>query len=144
MKFLPFALFIGASMSVTAFPVLAWYTGGTRHESHGGRCARTRVRAVDDILAWSLLAVVLAVVRSSQPWDLPRILVESAAFVTFMFVLVRPRLKSVLTWYKQAGQLTPNILAVVVVGFLSAAFVTSKIGIHSIFGAFIFGVIMPA
>ncbi|MDP9335839.1 MAG: cation:proton antiporter [Actinomycetota bacterium] len=141
--FLPFALFIGASMSVTAFPVLARILiergmNRTRIGVVAIACA-----AVDDILAWSILAVVLAVVKSSQPWDLPRILFESLAFVTFMFVVVKPRLAMLTKWYEKAGQLTPNILAVVVVGFLTSAFVTSKIGIHSIFGAFLFGVVMP-
>jgi Kef-type K+ transport system membrane component KefB len=140
---LPFALFIGASMSVTAFPVLAriLVERGMVHTRIGAialACA-----AVDDILAWSLLAVVLAVLQSSGAWDLPRILVESVAFVGFMFIVVRPRLKALTGWYKRAGHLTPNMLAVVVVGFLTSAYVTSEIGIHSIFGAFLFGVIMP-
>jgi Kef-type K+ transport system membrane component KefB len=142
-QFLPFALFIGASMSVTAFPVLAriLVERGMYRTSTG--VLALACAAVDDILAWSMLAVVLAVVKSSGPWGLPVILAESLAFVLFMFIVVKPQLAGLTRWYEQAGRLTPNMLAVVVAGFLVSAFVTSTIGIHSIFGAFLFGTILP-
>jgi Kef-type K+ transport system membrane component KefB len=140
---LSFALFIGASMSVTAFPVLAriLIERGMYHTRIGTlalACA-----AVDDILAWSMLAFVLAVVKSSGAWQLPIVLAESAAFVAVMFVVVKPQLRRLTGWYVRAGTLTPNVLAVVVAGFLASAYVTSMIGIHSIFGAFLFGAVMP-
>ena len=140
---LPFALFIGASMSVTAFPVLARILLERRMNRTRIGVLALACAAVDDIIAWSLLAVVLAVVQSKGAWGMPLILLESLVFVAFMFGVVKPALEILKTWYARAGQLTPNILAVVVVGFLVSAFVTSKIGIHSIFGAFVFGVVMP-
>ncbi|MGI8758260.1 MAG: cation:proton antiporter [Acidimicrobiales bacterium] len=141
--FLPFALFIGASMSVTAFPVLARIlTERGMHRTEVGALALA-CAAVDDILAWSLLAFVLAVVASSSPLDMPIILAESLIFVALMFKVVRPRLEQLVERYRKVGRLTPDILAVIVVGFLASSFITSNIGIHSIFGAFLFGVIMP-
>jgi Kef-type K+ transport system membrane component KefB len=140
---LPFALFIGASMSVTAFPVLARIlTERGMHRTEIGALALA-CAAVDDILAWSGLAVVLAVVRSSGSLDLPRILVETLLFVAVAFKVVKPLLARLVPAYERAGRLTPNVLAIVVVGFLLSAFVTDRIGIHAIFGAFVFGVVMP-
>jgi Kef-type K+ transport system membrane component KefB len=141
--FLPFALFIGASMSITAFPVLARILTERRMYRTEIGALTLACAAVDDILAWSLLAVVLAIVASTGITDLPRILIQSALFVTFMFVVVRPRLEVLAERFRRAGRLTPNLLAVVLVGFLTSAWITSEIGIHSIFGAFLFGVIMP-
>ena len=60
-----------------------------------------------------------------------------------MFLVVKPQLEKLVPAYERARRLTPNILAVVVVGFLLSAFITSEIGIHLIFGALIFGAVMP-
>ena len=141
--FVPFALFIGASMSVTAFPVLARIlTERGMYRTEIGvltlACA-----AVDDILAWSLLAVVVAAVDATGIWDLPRILLMSIAFVSVMFVAVKPLLERVAQRFREAGKLTPGILAIILIGLLTSSFITSEIGIHSIFGAFLFGAIMP-
>ncbi|MGH9012789.1 MAG: cation:proton antiporter, partial [Acidimicrobiia bacterium] len=141
--FLPFALFIGASMSITAFPVLARILterGMYRTETGAVTLA---CAAVDDILAWSLLAVVVAVKESTGIGDLPRILLLSVAFVAVMFTVVRRVLERVVDRYAAAGRLTPNVLAVILIGLLASSYATSKIGIHSIFGAFLFGAIFP-
>ncbi|MGH9156096.1 MAG: cation:proton antiporter [Acidimicrobiales bacterium] len=141
--FLPFALFIGASMSITAFPVLARIlTERGMYRTPIGALTLA-CAAVDDIIAWSLLAVVVAVVESTGVWDLPRILLMSIGFVTLMFAVVRPRLDLLVKRYREAGRLTPGILSVILLGLLFSAFATSKIGIHSIFGAFLFGTVLP-
>lgn len=142
-KFVGFALFIGASMSITAFPVLARIlTERGMYKTTTGALTLA-CAAVDDIMAWSLLAVVTAIVRSTGVWDLPRILGLSIAFATFMFVIVKPWLEKLAARYRRFGRLTPDILAVILVGVLLSSYITSKIGIHSIFGAFLFGVVMP-
>jgi len=146
-EFMPFALFIGASMSITAFPVLARILGERgMHRTPVGALALASA-AVDDILAWSMLALVVAVVQSSGGagglGSLARILGESILYVAVMFGVVRPLLARIVPRYREAGRLTPDILAIVIIGFLVSSFITSKIGIHSIFGAFVFGAIMP-
>ena len=142
-KLLPFALFIGASMSVTAFPVLARIlTERGMHRTEIGALTLA-CAAVDDILAWSMLAVVLAVIEAKGALDLPIILFETLVFVSVMFKVVRPQLRRLIPAFERAGRLTPNILAIVLVGFLVSAWVTDRIGIHAIFGAFVFGVVMP-
>jgi Kef-type K+ transport system membrane component KefB len=99
--------------------------------------------AVDDVLAWIMLAVVLAVIRSSGAGDLVTMVVESVGFVLVMFWVVRPQLRLLLRWRNAAGRLTPDVFAIVLVGVLVCSYLTDKIGIHAIFGAFIFGAILP-
>ncbi len=60
-----------------------------------------------------------------------------------MFGVIRPLLKRLVTYHERFGQLTPDMLALVLVGILASSWVAEEIGIHFIFGAFVFGVIMP-
>ena len=140
---LPFALFIGASMSVTAFPVLARILAERRMNRTQTGTLALACAAVDDVLAWIILAVVLAVIRSSGGVDLVLMSVESVAFVVVMFFVVAPALRRLVDVRNRAGQLTPDVFAIVLVGALSASYVTDEIGIHAIFGAFVFGAAMP-
>ncbi|MEP1126281.1 MAG: cation:proton antiporter [Ilumatobacter sp.] len=144
-KILPFALFIGAAMSVTAFPVLAriMIDRGMYRTQIGALTLASA--AVDDVLAWALLAVVLAVVESGTflTWEFPQIIGFSILFAVVMIAVVRPLLARLVPAYQRAGRLTPNLAAIVIGGFLLASFVTSGIGIHHILGAFTFGAMMP-
>jgi Kef-type K+ transport system membrane component KefB len=141
--FLPFALFMGASMSITAFPVLARILIERRmYRTEIGALALA-CAAVDDVVAWSLLALVLAIIKSSGAFSLPLILLESFGFVAAMFLVVKPALEILARRYRERAKLTPDVLAVVVIGFLVSSFVTEWIGIHQIFGAFLFGIVMP-
>ncbi|MBZ2194721.1 cation:proton antiporter domain-containing protein [Occultella gossypii] len=141
--FLGLALFLGIAMAITAFPVLARIlTDRGMHRTTTGVLALA-CAAVDDILAWTLLAFVVAVVQGDGPADVIRIVVLTAAFAALMFGIVRPLLKRLVDAYRRAGRLTPNILAIVLIGVLASSVMTDVIGIHAIFGAFIFGAVMP-
>ncbi len=138
-----FVLFLGVAMAITALPVLA------RILTERGM-QRTRVgvlalacAAIDDVLGWSLLAVVVAVAAGGDPAGVGRILALTVAFALVAFLLVRPLLARLVGRYEQAGGLTPDVLACVLVGLLLSAVITEEIGIHAIFGAFVFGAIMP-
>lgn len=136
-------LFMGVAMSITAFPVLARIlTDRGMHRTSTGAIALA-CAAVDDIIAWTLLALVVAVVQGNGAGDVLRIIALTAAFAAFMFLVIKPLLVKMLSWYRRAGRLTPDILAVVLIGVLASSYLTEIIGIHSIFGAFIFGAIMP-
>ncbi len=141
---LPFALFLGAAMSVTAFPVLARIlTDRGMHRTRVGGLALAAA-AVDDVLAWSLLAVVVTVAGGAaggghDQWHL----FFSLPYVLVMFVVVRPLLRRLVDLHAKAGRLTPGILAVVLVGLLLSCYATEWLGVHYIFGAFLFGVAMP-
>ncbi|MGQ0575114.1 MAG: cation:proton antiporter [Pseudonocardia sp.] len=142
--FLPFALFLGVAMSITAFPVLARIlTERNMHRTPTGVLALA-CAAIDDVVAWSLLAVVVAVGSSDGSFlDVAKIIGLTAVFAVIMFFVVRPLLARMVPWYQREGRLNSDMLAVVLVLLLVSAFVTEKIEVHAIFGAFILGTIMP-
>lgn len=140
--FLPFAIFLGAAMSVTAFPVLARIltergTQGTTVGALALACA-----AFDDVIAWVLLALAVATAKASGLLGVARMAGLSALFVVSMFVVVKPRVHRLVSRHQTKGRLTPDLLAIVFAGMLLSALVTSAIGIHSIFGAFLFGAVL--
>lgn len=142
--FMPFALFMGIAMSITAFPVLARIVQerGLSRTRIGGiaiTCA-----AVDDITAWCLLAAVIAIVKAgsiiSSVWTIGLAVV----YVAGMFGLVRPFLKKMGEVYADRESLSKPVVAVFFLILLLSAYATEIIGIHALFGAFLAGVIMPA
>ncbi|WP_163511411.1 cation:proton antiporter [Fodinicola acaciae] len=142
---LAFALFIGAAMSVTAFPVLARIlTDRGMHRTQLGGLALASA-AVDDIMAWSILAVVVAIAAAGASaghgasWQI----LFAIPYLVVMFAVVRPLLKRLVDMRDKAGRLTPSILAIVLTGVMLSAWATEWMGIHFIFGAFLFGVVMP-
>lgn len=145
----PFVLFIGASMSVTAFPVLARILADRDMFRTPLGAMALACAAVDDILAWSLLAVVVAIANSSGMGgvgvigDAGSTIVLSIAFCALMFFVVKPLLKRLVSMRASHAQFPPVILTVVLIGILLSSWATEAIGIHTIFGAFIFGAIMP-
>jgi Kef-type K+ transport system membrane component KefB len=144
-EFWPFALFMGAAMSITAFPVLARILTDRRmHRTETGGLALA-CAATDDIIAWTLLAVVLAIAGiEGEHSHLPHWAIYLAIpFVLVAVFVVRPALKGLTTAYQKAGELTPTILSVVLVGMLLFSATTEVLGIHYIFGAFLFGAILP-
>jgi Kef-type K+ transport system membrane component KefB len=141
--FLAFALFLGVAMSITAFPVLARILAERNMHRIPTGVLALACAAVDDVLAWSLLAIVVAIVSATSFTGVLQILGFSIAFALVMFLVIKPLLKRLVTRYERFGQLTPDMLALVLVGILTSAFVAEEIGVHFIFGAFVFGVIMP-
>lgn len=140
--FLPFALFIGAAMSVTAFPVLARIlTDRKMHRTETGGIALA-CAATDDILAWTLLAVVIAI-GGGQGEDNQWLVFLAVPFALFALLVVRPQLTRLTTAYEKAGRLTPGIMSVVLVGLLLFSAATELLHVHYIFGAFLFGAILP-
>lgn len=141
---LPFALFFGTAMSVTAFPVLA------RILSERG-LTRSRVgaiaiacAAVDDVTAWCLLAFVVALARAHGLHEAAWTIGLSLVFIAFMALLVRPALRRLeRRVMEKRGSLTPGIVAAVLFMLLLSAAATELIGIHALFGAFLFGAVLP-
>ncbi|MCA2216427.1 cation:proton antiporter domain-containing protein [Jidongwangia harbinensis] len=137
----PFALFIGAAMAVTAFPVLARIVAdrGLIRTEVGGLALASA--AVDDVFAWSLLAVVVAVgtADGGLPWPVLGVI----PFLIVMFRWVRPVLQRLAAARERAGRLTPDVLAVILAGLLVSSYLTEIMGLHAIFGAFVFGAVMP-
>jgi Kef-type K+ transport system membrane component KefB len=135
-----FVFFIGISMSVTAFPVLAriLVDRGLHRTRIGGLALASA--AVDDVLAWSLLAIVVAVAGTGG--SQARLLL-APVYVAVMLVVVRPLLRRLAGVYQRQGRLTPSVLATVLAGLLLSCYATDWMGVKFIFGAFLFGIIMP-
>ncbi|MFJ2830798.1 cation:proton antiporter [Streptomyces sp. NPDC087263] len=140
--FFSFALYLGVSMSITAFPVLARILkdNGLSRTSVGALALTSA--AFGDALAWCLLAGVVAIVTASGPSGFTDTLWMSAGYGAVMIVVVRPLLARAVARVSRRG--TGVYLATLVTaGLLLSAYTTSKIGIHPIFGAFAFGLVMP-
>lgn len=137
-----FALFMGVAMAVTAFPVLARILTERRMTQTQLGSLALAAAAVDDVLAWSLLAVATTVagVAGQPAWVT---VAAVAGFVLAMVTLVRPFAAALVRRYERAGRLTPDIFGAVLIGILVSAWVTDRIGIHFIFGAFLFGYVFP-
>ncbi|HXW85238.1 MAG TPA: cation:proton antiporter, partial [Candidatus Binataceae bacterium] len=137
-----FSLFLGVSMSVTAFPVLARIlTDRMMHKTRMGAVALT-CAAVDDVTAWCLLAFVVGVVESRTAGALWTG-AFAIAYVLVMLLAVRPAMGRVTRVYGNRGRLTQGLMALVFVVLLLSSVATDLIGIHAIFGAFAFGAVIP-
>lgn len=143
-SFNAFALFLGAAMSITAFPVLARIiTENNLQGTKLGTLALT-CAAVDDVTAWCILAIAIAVARNGSI-DQKAILtiVESLIYIGFMFTVGRWFLQRLLTHYHRTRKLSQFLLALIYMGVVASALITEFIGIHLIFGAFLLGAVMP-
>ena len=143
-SFNAFALFMGIAMSITAFPVLARII-----EERGlGRsplgALAIACAAVDDVTAWCILAIVVAIVKADGWGGAVQTIVLALAFIAVMVLVVRPQAARV--FKAEIGKETHSqglVAGVLVFVFVSALF-TEVIGIHSLFGAFLAGVVLPA
>ena len=141
--FLPFSLFMGVALSITAFPVLARIV-------QERQISKTRLglliitsAAIDDITAWCLLAAVIAVVKAGSVVSSLYTIVLAITYVILMFKVVQPFLKRIGDINSKKDFLDKNVVAIFFVTLLISSYLTEVIGIHALFGAFIAGVIMP-
>ncbi|MCG5214921.1 cation:proton antiporter domain-containing protein [Streptosporangium soli] len=141
-KTLPFVLFLGAAMAATAFPVLARILTdrGMHRTTIGGLSLASA--AVIDVLAWTVLAVVVGIAGAGEAEGQWKVLL-ALPYALVMFFVVRPLLARLVPEFERAGRLTPGLLAVVLIGLIGSAWATEWMHVHFIFGAFLFGVVMP-
>lgn len=141
--FLSFVLFMGAAMSITAFPVLARILSERGlMQTRVGAVALT-CAAVDDVTAWCLLAFVVSLVRASDLMEAVLTTVLALVYSGFMLAAVRPFLARLGARVAKGRGLTQNVVAVALLMLLASAWATERIGIHALFGAFLFGAIIP-
>ncbi|MFF7451864.1 MULTISPECIES: cation:proton antiporter [unclassified Streptomyces] len=139
--FTEFALYLGVAMSITAFPVLARIIAEQGLQSTRAGTLALGLAAADDVLAWCMLAVVVALTTATGAAGFLGVMAWSAVYLAVMLWLVRPVLATISDRLRVTHtQYVPVLLAS---GVFASAFVTSHIGIHAIFGAFMFGLVMP-
>ncbi|MYU21141.1 cation:proton antiporter [Streptomyces sp. SID8352] len=136
-----FALFLGTAMSVSALPVLARVLmDRNMHRTPLGALALASA-ASGDIMAWSVLAAVVGAAGAGGPQQWLIVLVLPYAAV--MVGVVRPLLQRLVAKRAATGRCTVGIFSVVLAGLLLSSAATEYLGLHFIFGAFLFGAVMP-
>ncbi|WBB61037.1 cation:proton antiporter [Streptomyces sp. WMMC500] len=133
-------LFMGVAMSITAFPVLARILTDRRMTRTPLGAVALACAAIGDVLAWVLLAAVVAATApgGADQW---RMLLAVPYLLGMLFV-VRPLLRR-LAARRATLQLTPTLFACILAGLLLSAAATEWVGLHYIFGAFLFGAVLP-
>jgi Kef-type K+ transport system membrane component KefB len=140
---IPFVLFLGIAMSITAFPVLARILEERNLQGTALGTTAILCAAVDDVVAWSLLAFALAFIGGADgPSSLLFRLGGLVAYLVLLVGVIRP-LGAYLVRRQRKPELTLELLGVVVAGALLSAAATDKIGVHPLFGAFLAGVCFP-
>jgi Kef-type K+ transport system membrane component KefB len=143
-SFLSFALFMGIAMSITAFPVLARIVQERGLTKHPIGTMVIACAASDDVTAWCLLAIVIAIAKAGSIGGALMTILFSSLYVLFMLYAVKPLLERVA--YRNFARETVNkgIIALIFSIMLLSAYAAEVIGIHALFGAFMAGVIIPA
>jgi Kef-type K+ transport system membrane component KefB len=139
----PFVLFLGIAMSITAFPVLARILEERRLQSTSLGTLAILCAAVDDVVAWLLLAFALALIGETEgPANMSFRMIGLAGYLFLMLFVLRPAVNW-LVRKRQASGLSIEVLGIVIALVLLSAAATDAIGVHPLFGAFLAGVCFP-
>ncbi|OUD34631.1 cation:proton antiporter [Flavobacterium sp. FPG59] len=142
-KFLSFSLFMGIALSITAFPVLARIVQERGiHKTKLGAIVIT-CAAADDITAWCILAVVIAIVKAGTFVSSLYIIMLAVLYVAAMIYIVKPFLKRIGDLYGTKDSIVKPVVAIFFLVLIVSSYATEVIGIHALFGAFMTGAIMP-
>jgi Kef-type K+ transport system membrane component KefB len=144
---LPFALFVGAAMSITAFPVLARILIDRQLLSTDVGVLAITCAAFDDVTGWLILGGIMALVRAGDAGTFvaTRTLLF-LGYLAIMIMAVRPGLRAYASWRgRHAGSFGGSMedLAAILLVMLLSAVATESLGVHALFGAFFAGLMMP-
>ena len=142
--FWPFALFMAAAMSITAFPILARILK-ERDMTHTrlGRLALSSA-AIADVFAWIMLALVVALIGSGEGYlGFIKTTLGLLVMAAVVFGALRPLYGWLLRTHAPGGHPTLMVLAAIMIGAFACAAVTEWLGLHAVFGAFLFGACLP-
>jgi Kef-type K+ transport system membrane component KefB len=144
-SFLAFALFIGVSMSITAFPVLARILEERGLTKSPLGITALVCAAMNDVAAWCILALVVAIAKARSMGSAGLSIALILLFVAMMLFWIKPRLPRLLDkMANQGGQPGKGMMAAALAFVFASALATDIMGIHALFGAFLAGVVMPA
>ncbi|KAG6528580.1 cation/H(+) antiporter 19-like [Zingiber officinale] len=139
----PFLVFMGVALSITAFPVLARILAELKLLTTDlGRMAMSAA-AVNDVAAWVLLALAIALSGSGSPIVSLWVLLTGIAFLAGVVIFVRPVLHWMAHRTTEGEPIKESYVCATLVIVLAAGFATDAIGIHALFGAFVIGVVVP-
>lgn len=138
---LSFVLFIGVALSVTAFPVLARILDDRGMTGTRLGALALSAAAVCDLAVWTTLSFVQALIDGDgrDHWRVTLII----PYALFLYVGVRPLLRRILARKGAGRSLTGNSRVVLLSGLLASSAVTQWLGLHFVFGAFLFGLVVP-
>jgi len=141
--FLAFSLFIGISVSITAFPVLAriLQERGMTKTPIGSMAIMSA--AINDLMAWCILAAVIAIAKAGGIASALFTIILAVLFVVIMLFVVRPILQRISADQLKKHEPGKVVISIAFFILLASAYTTELIGIHALFGAFLAGVIMP-
>lgn len=142
-EFSSFGLFMGIAMSITAFPVLARIVQERGMQKTKLGTIAITCAAADDITAWCILAVVIAIVKAGSFTSALYVIGLAILYVIVMLKIVRPFLKRVGDLNSTRESLNKPVVAIFFITLLISAYAAELIGIHALFGAFLAGAIMP-
>jgi Kef-type K+ transport system membrane component KefB len=136
-----FSLFLGTALSITALPVIAKILIDLNMYRSDLGMILIAVAVINDIVGWLLFAAILGAMNSAASsmniWVTVGITLGFAVLILtagrFIIDSILPPLQAYTSW-------PGGVLGFAVVGGLLAAAFTEWIGIHSILGAFMFGV----
>ncbi|KAL1803628.1 hypothetical protein ACET3Z_032275 [Daucus carota] len=139
----PFLVFIGVSLSITAFPVLARILAELKLlTTDVGRIAMSAA-AVNDVAAWILLALAIALSGDGSPIIALWVLLCGVAFVVGAFVILTPFFSFICRRSLEGEPVKELYICMTLVVVLACSFATDTIGIHALFGAFVVGIVVP-
>ncbi|PRP75706.1 hypothetical protein PROFUN_15620 [Planoprotostelium fungivorum] len=145
-QFSTFLVFVSVAMSITAFPVLARILSETRlMDTKIGNLALAAA-ALNDVIAWILLAVVVGIANAQSSLGALYTLLILVGFVAVMILIVRPLLTALAKsryMVSETGELTLDVVAAFLIGIFVCAWFTQIIGVDVIFGGFVMGVAVP-
>ncbi len=142
-RFTSFALFMGITMSITAFPILARIVQERRLTKTLVGTMAISVAAIGDVVAWCILAVVIAVVKAGDISHSFITIILSVLYIFFMYAVIKPLMFRIGRVYASRETMSRPIVAFIFLLILVSALITKAIGIHALFGAFMAGVVMP-
>lgn len=142
--FWPFALFIAAALSITAFPVMARILKdrGMTRTSFGQ--LSLGAAAVVDVFAWILLAFVVAMVGAGEGFQgLLKTTLGMVVVLCVLFLAVKPGFAWLLRTKAPEGEPSITLMAALMIGLLASSLATEWLHLHAVFGAFLFGACLP-
>ena len=141
--FYAFSLFLGISMSITAFPVLARILRERGLSQTALGTTAITCAAIGDVTAWCMLAFIVAIATSQSAGGSLMTLLYVVIYGIVMLAVIKPLLRQIAVRGTENGNMSRATIAIVFILLLASSYACEVIGIHALFGAFFAGVIMP-